>query len=85
MDSLRSQLAEQIRMAPAADLKAILLSWVESRQSDREIKALQQAFGNNDGWDKIDALVGTVDAPADWALEHDHYLYNTSKQAPVHD
>jgi hypothetical protein len=31
---------------------------------------------NNDGWDVIEKLIGTVDAPDDWSLEHDHYLYN---------
>jgi predicted DNA-binding antitoxin AbrB/MazE fold protein len=28
-----------------------------------------------DAWDVLDALAGTVDAPLDWAAEHDHYLY----------
>jgi predicted DNA-binding antitoxin AbrB/MazE fold protein len=33
-----------------------------------------------DGWDVIEALAGTVDAPTDWAIEHDHYLYGTPKR-----
>jgi hypothetical protein len=32
-----------------------------------------------DMWDVLEALVGSVDAPEDWAGEHDHYLYGTPK------
>jgi hypothetical protein len=28
-------------------------------------------------WDLLDEATGTVDAPPDWAAEHDHYLYGT--------
>ncbi|MBI5651233.1 MAG: hypothetical protein HZC40_12440 [Chloroflexi bacterium] len=31
-------------------------------------------------WDVLEALSGTVNAPADWAHEHDHYLYGTPKR-----
>jgi hypothetical protein len=34
----------------------------------------------DDGWDAISNLVGSVEAPTDWAAEHDHYLYGTPKQ-----
>jgi hypothetical protein len=27
-----------------------------------------------DVWDLLETLAGTVDAPSDWAAEHDHYL-----------
>lgn len=30
-------------------------------------------------WYAIEDLVGTIEAPEDWALEHDHYLYDTPK------
>jgi hypothetical protein len=32
-----------------------------------------------DAWDLLEALAGTLEAPADWAGEHDHYLYGTPK------
>ena len=32
------------------------------------------------GWPAIEALAGTVEAPADWSIEHDRYLYGTPKQ-----
>ena len=31
-------------------------------------------------WDVLEQLAGTVDAPADWATEHDHYLYGSPKR-----
>ncbi len=31
-------------------------------------------------WDMLDELSGTIDAPCDWASEHDHYLYGTSRK-----
>jgi hypothetical protein len=40
----------------------------------------QTATKINDGWDVIESLVGTIDAPVDWSIEHDHYLYGTPKR-----
>ena len=31
-------------------------------------------------WDVLESLTGTIEAPRDWANEHDHYLYGTSKR-----
>jgi hypothetical protein len=31
-------------------------------------------------WDLLEQVAGTVEMPADWASEHDHYLYGTPKQ-----
>lgn len=33
-------------------------------------------------WDVLEALTGTLEAPDDWAGEHDHYLYGTPKHRP---
>ncbi|MGB8643629.1 MAG: hypothetical protein WCF84_00185 [Anaerolineae bacterium] len=35
-----------------------------------------------DAWAVLEALAGTIQAPGDWASEHDHYLYGTPKQKP---
>ncbi len=32
-------------------------------------------------WDELESLAGSVDAPRDWAREHDHYLYGAPKRA----
>jgi hypothetical protein len=31
-------------------------------------------------WDVLRAFAGTIEAPEDWAIEHDHYLYGTPKR-----
>jgi hypothetical protein len=34
---------------------------------------------SGDAWNVLESLMGTVEAPADWSTEHDHYLYGTPK------
>jgi len=31
-------------------------------------------------WDILESLAGTIEAPADWAAEHDNYLYGTPRR-----
>jgi len=51
-----------------------VLEFVETlRQQHR------QTAGN--AWDVLESLTGTVEAPADWSAEHDHYLYGTPKHS----
>ena len=38
-----------------------------------------QPTGSN-AWDILEHFAGTLDAPADWSAEHDHYLYGTPKR-----
>ena len=33
-----------------------------------------------DAWDALETLAGTVEAPADWSLQHDHYLAGGPKR-----
>ena len=33
-------------------------------------------------WDILESMVGTVEAPPDWSINHDHYLYGTAKHYP---
>ena len=35
---------------------------------------------DGDAWDVLEVLTGTLEAPHDWASEHDHYLYGTPKR-----
>jgi hypothetical protein len=36
---------------------------------------------SGNAWDVLESLAGTIEAPADWSQEHDHYLYGTPKQS----
>ena len=40
----------------------------------------EQGTKEEDAWDVLESFVGTVEAPADWSAEHDHYLYGTPKR-----
>ena len=80
LDSLPDQLAAQvldfawyIKERHALNLPS---QQAEGQQTERIILA-----GNEDIWDTLADLTGVVEAPADWALEHDHYLYGTPKQS----
>lgn len=44
------------------------------------IEPLRIAEGN--AWDVLEAMTGAIDAPEDWAAEHDHYLYGTPIRTP---
>jgi hypothetical protein len=33
-------------------------------------------------WDVLESIIGTVEAPPDWSINHDHYLYGTAKHYP---
>ena len=35
----------------------------------------------SDAWDELEARAGSVEAPQDWAREHDHYLCGAPKRA----
>ncbi|MFB0547166.1 MAG: hypothetical protein ACETWB_09665 [Anaerolineae bacterium] len=44
------------------------------------IQAIPPAVKGESAWDVLESLAGTVEAPPDWAQEHDHYLYGTPKR-----
>ncbi|CAD5913996.1 hypothetical protein [Planktothrix agardhii] len=31
-------------------------------------------------WDVLESVMATVEAPPDWSINHDHYLYGTAKR-----
>ena len=33
-----------------------------------------------DAWQLLDEMAGSIEAPADWSAQHDHYLYGTPKK-----
>lgn len=41
--------------------------------------------GQENAWDVLDTLTGSVEAPTDWSEEHDHYLYGTPRRRPSSD
>jgi len=56
---------------------------VELQPNQRYLITIQpetETQTSESGWSAIEALAGTVEAPADWSIEHDHYLYGSPKQ-----
>lgn len=39
-----------------------------------QIEVDEMKFSGN-AWDILDEMTGSIEAPEDWAKEHDHYLY----------
>ncbi len=66
-----TQIVEQVNDLPD-NLQQKALSFVLTLRQEH-----LQTSGN--AWDVLESLTGTVEAPADWSAEHDHYLYTTPK------
>lgn len=43
------------------------------------VDAEEKNTNSPDALDVLDRLTGTVEAPEDWADQHDHYLYGTPR------
>jgi hypothetical protein len=67
-----TQIVEQVNDLPDG-LQQQVLTFISTLREEH-----LQKSGNT--WDVLDSLTGTVEAPADWSAEHDHYLYGTPKR-----
>ena len=70
-DSIIMKVLEEMNNFPD-DLQQQVLAFVETLRQQH----LETA---DNAWDVLEALTGTVEAPADWSAEHDYYLYGTPK------
>ncbi len=66
-----TQIVEQVNDLPD-NLQQQVLTFVLTLRQEQ-----LQKSGN--AWDVLESLTGTVKAPADWSVEHNHYLYGTPK------
>ncbi len=67
-----TQIVEQVNDLPD-DLQQQVLTFVLSLRQ-KHVQTPDSA------WDVLESLTGTVEAPADWSAEHDHYLYGAPKR-----
>lgn len=72
-DPIITRVIEEMHELPD-DLQQQVLQFVETLRQ-------QQTQTSGDAWDVLESLTGTVEAPADWSAEHDHYLYDTPKHS----
>lgn len=43
------------------------------------MEAAEMFNAEGNAWDVLEALTGTIEAPSDWSIQHNHYLYGMSK------
>ena len=43
------------------------------------IQSTVESVQEGNAWDVLEEMTGTIEAPKDWSVEHDHYLYGTPK------
>jgi hypothetical protein len=48
---------------------------------DETAAAPPSTNGSLDLFDRLESGAGLIDGPADWAAEHDHYLYGAPKKS----
>jgi hypothetical protein len=72
-NSIITKVVEQMNNLPD-DLQQEVLSFVIGLRQNHSQQPVSSA------WDVLDSLTGTIEAPADWSSEHDHYLYGTPKR-----
>jgi hypothetical protein len=70
-----TQIVEQVRDLPDP-LQEQVLAFIQTLHQ-------QPPSSDHNAWDVLESLTATIEAPADWSSEHDHYLYGTPKQQPT--
>ncbi len=51
----------------------------EHEETEQKVTFVQN---QQNAWDVLESMMGTVEAPPDWSINHDHYLYGTAKRYP---
>ncbi|MEM8642258.1 MAG: hypothetical protein AAGG51_26100 [Cyanobacteria bacterium P01_G01_bin.54] len=67
----RNQILQELDALPD-DLHQQVLHFIQTLRQ-------QHPTPPGNAWDTLETLTGTVEAPADWSAQHDHYLYGTPK------
>jgi FtsZ-binding cell division protein ZapB len=49
----------------------------EEEKTEQKVTVVQN---QQNAWDVLESIMGTVEAPPDWSINHDHYLYGTAKR-----
>ncbi|VXD24279.1 hypothetical protein PL8927_80051 [Planktothrix serta PCC 8927] len=51
----------------------------EEEETEQKVTFVQN---QQNAWDVLESIMGTVEASQDWSINHDHYLYGTAKRYP---
>jgi hypothetical protein len=54
---------------------------LDLKPNTRYVITIQESAAKTEenAWDVLEKMTGTIEAPADWSINHDHYLYETPK------
>ena len=63
-------------------LQTYLNSERNTEQAEETEQKVTFVQNQQNAWDVLESIIGTVEAPPDWSINHDHYLYGTAKHYP---
>ena len=72
-NSITTKIIEQVNDLPD-DLQQQVLTFILNLRQENLTES-------SNAWDVLESLTGTIESPADWSKENDHYLYGTPKQS----
>lgn len=67
--------------APLDQIVGTLQQMLMEGNSDQPAEAETDLPESGGLWDFLERIAGTVEMPADWSSEHDHYVYGTPKRS----
>jgi hypothetical protein len=70
---------EEIKTLQPEELRKVGQA-VQSQLVAPDIGGPSEPISDANAWDVLEQLIGAVEAPADWANEHDHYLSGAPKR-----
>jgi hypothetical protein len=86
MDANGQLTLKNLPFAPGEAVRVLVMSDETAGSTEERSGSVgNPAEGEVDALAILESLAGTVDAPADWAAEHDHYLYGTPKRDGRHE
>ncbi len=75
------QVIERLPADATLDQIVDTLQQLEAEAMAESLADPEAALAEGGVWDFLEQAAGTVEMPADWASEHDHYLYATPKRS----
>ncbi|MCF3605610.1 hypothetical protein L2E81_02660 [Planktothrix agardhii 1033] len=61
-------------------LQTYLNSERNTEQAEETEQKVTFVQNQQNAWDVLESVMATVEAPPDWSINHDHYLYGTAKR-----
>ena len=81
---LKQQIIGSLEWLPFDSLKFLFeLIQILRFRNKPPVETKMSVEPSQDVWHFLAEETGTIQAPVDWAINHDHYLYGTPKQTEV--